>query len=150
MKARFNNLYHLGVKPVARSTFADANHQRPAFFFEALLGLMYRRCQPLAAKHKFQFKNKLYSLEATVVSLCLPLFPWAACRRTKGGIKNFIPSWISQLLCPALRLGSTKSKEPAVSACPKAPSWWRIWATPTMTAMPSSPPRNLLRHPPEA
>ena len=87
LKARVKSLYHLGVKPVARSTFADANHQRPASFFEALFGLMYRRCQPLAPKHKFKFKNKLYSLDATVVSLCLSLFPWAAFRRTKGGIK---------------------------------------------------------------
>jgi len=87
LKARIKSLYHLGVKPVARSTFADANHQRPASFFEALFGLMYRRCQPLAPKHRFKFKNKLFSLDATVVSLCLTLFPWAAFRRTKGGIK---------------------------------------------------------------
>ena len=60
LKARIKSLYHLGVKPVARSTFADANHQRPASFFGALFGLMYRRCQPLAPKHKFKFKNKLF------------------------------------------------------------------------------------------
>ncbi len=87
LKARIKSLYHLGVKPVARSTFADANNKRPASFFEALFGLMYRRCQPLAPKHKFKFKNKLFSLDATVVSLCLTLFPWASFRRTKGGIK---------------------------------------------------------------
>ena len=87
LKARIKSLYHLGVKPVARSTFADANSQRPASFFEALFALMYRRCQPLAPKHKFRFKNKLFSLDATVVSLCLSLFPWARFRRTKGGIK---------------------------------------------------------------
>jgi len=87
LKARTKSLYHLGVKPVARSTFADANNQRPASFFEALFGLMYQRCQPLAPKHKFKFKNKLFSLDATVVSLCLSLFPWASFRRTKGGVK---------------------------------------------------------------
>jgi putative transposase len=87
LKARIKSLYHLGVKPVARSTFADANNKRPASFFEALFALMYRRCQPLAPKHKFEFKNKLFSLDATVVSLCLTLFPWAAFRRTKGGVK---------------------------------------------------------------
>ena len=87
LKARFKNLYHLGARPVARSTFADANNRRPASFFEALFGLMYRRCQPLAPRHKFKFKNKLYSLDATVVSLCLSLFPWASFRRTKAGLK---------------------------------------------------------------
>jgi hypothetical protein len=87
LKARLKNLYHLGVQPVARSTFADANNKRPASFFAALFALMYRRCQPLAPKHKFKFKNKLYSLDATVVSLCLSLFPWASFRRTKAGVK---------------------------------------------------------------
>jgi hypothetical protein len=87
LKARIKSLYHLGVKPVPRSTFADANNQRPASFYEALFSLMYRRCQPLTPKHKFKFKNKLFSLDATVVSLCLSLYPWASFRRTKGGIK---------------------------------------------------------------
>jgi putative transposase len=87
LKARLKSLYHLGVAPVARSTFADANNKRPASFFEALFGLMYQRCQPLAPKHKFKFKNKLYSLDATVISLCLSLFPWASFRRTKAGVK---------------------------------------------------------------
>jgi hypothetical protein len=87
LKARIKSLYHLGVKPVARSTFADANNKRPASFFAALFASMYRRCQPLAPKHKFKFKNKLYSLDATVVSLCLSLFPWASFRRTRAGVK---------------------------------------------------------------
>jgi hypothetical protein len=29
LKARIRSLYHLGVKPVARSTFSDANNGRP-------------------------------------------------------------------------------------------------------------------------
>jgi hypothetical protein len=87
LKARLKNLYHLGVKPVARSTFSDANNKRPASFFAALFASMYRRCQPVAPKHQFKFKNKLYSLDATVVSLCLSLFPRASFRRTKAGIK---------------------------------------------------------------
>ena len=73
LKARVKSPYHLGVKPVARSTFADANNQRHTSFYEALFGLMYRPCQPLAPKHKFKFKNKLFSLDATVVSLRLTI-----------------------------------------------------------------------------
>ena len=30
MRSRINNFYHLGAKPVARSTFAEANEKRPA------------------------------------------------------------------------------------------------------------------------
>jgi len=116
LKARIKSLYHLGVKPVARSTFADANHQRPASFFEALFGLMYRRCQPLAPKHKFRFKNKLFNLDATVVSLCLTLFPWAAFRRTKGGIKlhtlldhdGYLPAFVA--VSPAREPGIKKAR----------------------------------------
>jgi hypothetical protein len=87
LKARVRSLYHLGVQAVARSTFADANKLRPAAFFEALFRRFYQRCQPLSPRHKFKFNNKLYSLDATVVQLCLSLFPWASFRRTKGGIK---------------------------------------------------------------
>ena len=92
LKSRRPNLYHLGIKPVARATFSDANNKRPASFFQALFALMYRRCQPLAPKHKFRFPNKLFSLDATVVSLCLSLFPWARFRRPKQG-SSFTPCW---------------------------------------------------------
>ncbi|MCK9375571.1 MAG: DUF4372 domain-containing protein, partial [Syntrophobacterales bacterium] len=81
LKARIKSLYHLGVKPVARSTFSDANNGRPASFFAAIFAHMYRRCLAHAPRHKFKFKNKLYSLDASTVSLCLSLFPWASFRR---------------------------------------------------------------------
>ena len=103
MRSRSNNLYHLGTQPVARSTFAEANEKRPASFFEALFGQVYGRCQPVAPKHKFKFKNKLFSLDATTVSLCLNLFPWARFRKTKAGIKintlldhdGYLPAFVS-------------------------------------------------------
>ena len=103
MRSRSYNLYHLGTQPVARSTFAEANEKRPASFFEALFGRVYGRCQPGAPKHKFKFKNKLFSLDATTVSLCLSLFPWARFRKTKAGIKintlldhdGYLPAFVS-------------------------------------------------------
>ena len=42
LKARIKSLYHLGVKPVARSTFSDANSGRPASFFAAVFAHMYQ------------------------------------------------------------------------------------------------------------
>ncbi|MDR2604281.1 MAG: IS4 family transposase, partial [Desulfovibrio sp.] len=48
---------------------------------------MYNVCSPRAPRHKFRFKCKLYSMDATVITLCLSLFPWAAYRHNKGGIK---------------------------------------------------------------
>jgi hypothetical protein len=103
LKARIKSLYHLGVKPVARSTFSDANNGRPASFFAAVFAHMYQRCLAHAPRHKFKFKNKLYSLDATTVSLCLSLFPWASFRRTKAGVKlhtlldhdGYLPAFVS-------------------------------------------------------
>src|SRR6516162_6478005 len=38
-------------------------------------------------RRKFRFKNKLLSLDATVIDLCASLYDWAKFRRTKGAIK---------------------------------------------------------------
>ena len=87
LSVRNGFLYHLGLKNICRSTFSDANNKRPASFFKTLFDLTYQQCRPIAPKHKFKFKNKLYSMDATIVSLCLSVFPWANFRRTKGGIR---------------------------------------------------------------
>lgn len=80
-------LYHWGLKFVARSTFSDAMKNRPAVFFEDLFKEMYHLCASTAPRNKFKFTCKLYSFDSTTISLCLSLFPWAAFRRGKGGIK---------------------------------------------------------------
>ncbi|WP_083518054.1 IS4 family transposase [Desulfomicrobium orale] len=87
LEAAGNRLYHWGLKNVARSTFADANNSRPAGFFKDLFVEMYGLCAAKAPKHKFRFKSKLFSLDATTIKLCLPLFPWASFRQAKGGVK---------------------------------------------------------------
>jgi putative transposase len=103
INTRANTLYHLGAKPVSRSTFADANSIRPASFYEALFEKIYLRCQTISPKHKFKFKNQLYSLDASVIDLSLGAFPWACFRRTKSAIKlhtlldhsGYLPSFVS-------------------------------------------------------
>jgi Transposase DDE domain len=47
------------------------------------------RCQEVAhnGRRKFRFKNKLLSLDATVIDLCSTLYDWAKFRRTKGAMK---------------------------------------------------------------
>jgi len=87
LTAAGNRLYHWGLKNVARSTFADANNSRPVSFFKDLFSEMYGLCRPHAPKHKFRFKSKLFSLDATTIKLCLSLFPWASFRQRKGGVK---------------------------------------------------------------
>ena len=87
INSRANSLYHLGAQSVARTTFADANNKRPASFFEALFEKTYQRCKIISPKHKFKFKNKLYSLDASTIDLSIGAFPWASFRRTKSAIK---------------------------------------------------------------
>ena len=101
-RIRAESLYHLGVRPVKRSTFADANNSRAAGFFEAIFKHQYAKCARCAPRKSFRFKNKLYSFDASVVDLCLNLFPWAKFRTTKGGIKlhtlldhdGYIPAFV--------------------------------------------------------
>jgi len=87
LSAAGSRLYHWGLKNVARSTFADANNARPVGFFQDLFAEMYALCAAKAPRHKFRFKSKLFSLDATTMGLCLSLFPWASFRRTRGGVK---------------------------------------------------------------
>jgi hypothetical protein len=86
-------LVHLGVGRMPnKSTLAYANANRSADLYEellwAVLGDFRSRGQlPGKKKKRFRFKNKLFSLDSTTISLCLNLFPWASFRRAKGGVK---------------------------------------------------------------
>ena len=43
--------------------------------------------QACAPRKKFRFRNKLLSLDATVIELCASMFDWARFRATKGALK---------------------------------------------------------------
>jgi hypothetical protein len=79
--------YHLGLTGIHRSTFSDANNKRSFQIFEDLFYHLLSRCKDLTPKHRFKFKNELYSIDASVIDLCLSVFPWAKFRKTKGAIK---------------------------------------------------------------
>lgn len=83
-----HKLYHLGAKPIARSTLARLNERQPAELYEAVFHKLLAQClkqQP--GKHKFRFKNPLYSLDASHIDLSLKLFPWASCCQDKASVK---------------------------------------------------------------
>ena len=90
LASALGKLRHLGVKRAPnKSTLSYANAHRPWQFFRDLFYETLQWCQ-LAAPGKikrFRFKNKLLSLDSSVISLCLALFPWAKFRRTKGAVK---------------------------------------------------------------
>jgi hypothetical protein len=87
LASQAKTLYHMGVKPVHRSTLCYANEHRSHELFKKTFEWMLSKCQPLAPKHKFRFKNPLYSIDNTVIDLCLSLFDWAKFRKTKGAVK---------------------------------------------------------------
>jgi IS4 transposase len=80
-------LAHLGAAAPHRSTLAYANAHRPWALYQTVFYQVLARCREVAGAKPFRFKNKLLSLDATVIDLCAEMFPWAVFRRTKGAVK---------------------------------------------------------------
>lgn len=82
-------LRHLGVDAAPkRSTLAYANEHRPWQLYQKVFYQLLAKCRVLArGKKPFRFKNKLFSLDATLIELCATLFDWAKYRQTKGAVK---------------------------------------------------------------
>jgi Domain of unknown function (DUF4372)/Transposase DDE domain len=81
-------LNHLGLEEgPKRSTLCYANARRPWQLFEQVFYDQLGLAQSLAPKKKLRFKNKLLSLDASVIDLCLSMFNWASFRQTKGAVK---------------------------------------------------------------
>jgi hypothetical protein len=83
-------LYHVGLRArVARSTLADANETRDwriyADFAQGLIQTARALYvdDPLAV----HLTNTVYALDATIIDLCLSVFPWARYRRRDAAVK---------------------------------------------------------------
>lgn len=89
LASSLGKLRHLGVKGAPnRSTLSYANEHRPWQLYQTIFYQLLRRCRGLAkGKKKFRFRNKLFSLDLTVIPLCASLFDWARYKRTKGAVK---------------------------------------------------------------
>jgi hypothetical protein len=81
-------LRHLGLKSAPkRSTLSYANAHRPWELFERLFHDLLAQCQAISPRKKFRFKNRLLTLDSTVVDLCASMFDWAHWQKTKGALK---------------------------------------------------------------
>lgn len=94
LAASEGKLKHLGLPAApARSTLGYANEHRPWQLYQTVFQQLLEKCQQVVAsapgkkKRKFRFKNRLLSLDATVIALCVSAFDWAQFRRTKGAVK---------------------------------------------------------------
>ena len=82
LAASEGKLKHLGLPAApARSTLAYANEHRPWQLYQTVFEQLLQKCQQVVATQpgkkprKFRFKNKLLSLDATVIALCASV-PW--------------------------------------------------------------------------
>jgi Transposase DDE domain/Domain of unknown function (DUF4372) len=82
-------LRHLGVtQSPKRSTLAYANEHRPWQLYQTVFEQLLEKCQrEVRGGRKFRFKNKLLSLDGSVIDLSATMYDWAKFRRTKGGVK---------------------------------------------------------------
>jgi putative transposase len=82
--------YHLGSQSVSRSALSRANEDLDYAFYTSLFQTLYKRCVQHAPRHGFRFKNKLFSLDGTLISLSMKVFPWADYNCKKAAFKVHI------------------------------------------------------------
>ena len=90
LRTCLGKLNHLGVaRPPKRSTLAYANANRPCELYREMFYELLEKCRSAAPgkKGKFQFNNKLLSLDATIIDLCETMYDWAKYQRGKGAVK---------------------------------------------------------------
>ena len=81
---------HLGMKEAPkRSTLSYANQHRTWELYERLFYDLLQVCKEIAPRKnkKFRFKNKLMSIDASIIELCIEMFDWAKYRKAKGAAK---------------------------------------------------------------
>ena len=90
LRALDDKLYRCGFRgKISRSTLADANEKRSWQIYHDFAQVLIAKARQLYADEDFgiTLKNTVYALDATVIVLCLSLFPWAQHRRHKSAVK---------------------------------------------------------------
>jgi len=90
LRALKDKLYHMGIRgKISRSTIADANENRDWRIYCDFAQILIHQARKLYADDDFglQLQETVYALDATIIDLCLSVFPWARFRKSKGAIK---------------------------------------------------------------
>lgn len=90
LNARAEQLYHLGLRgPVKRSTLADALASRDWRIFADLAQHLITQARRLYAQEPLalDLDQTIYALDASVIDLCLSVYPWARFDAERSGIK---------------------------------------------------------------
>ena len=91
LAANKEKLYHLGIgRSISKSTLSKANENRNwRIYFDFAL-LLIAQAKKLYADENLldvPLKQNVFAVDATVVDLCLSIFPWATFRKTKAALK---------------------------------------------------------------
>ena len=84
------NLNHLGIpRAPSKSNLAYQNeHRSCAFFRDCYYALLnYFGQQVGFSGRKFRFKNAVYALDSTIITLCAEVYDWARYTHAKGAVK---------------------------------------------------------------
>jgi hypothetical protein len=90
LRAAQTKLYHLGIRgKVSRNTLANANQVRDWRIYADFAQVLIAKARKLYTGESFgvELDQTVYALDATIIDLCLSLFPWAEFRKHKGAIK---------------------------------------------------------------
>jgi len=90
LQSKSHHHYHLGSQSVSRSALGRANEKLDYAFYTSLFQTLYQRCTNHTPGHGFRFKNKLFSLDGTLISLSMKVFPWADYNCKKAAFKVHI------------------------------------------------------------
>jgi hypothetical protein len=83
-------LYHVGIRArVARSTLAEANETRDWRIYADFAQDLITTARALYVDEPLgvDLANTVYALDATIIELCLSVFPWARYRRHDAAVK---------------------------------------------------------------
>ena len=90
LRAAQQKLYHMGIRgKVSRNTLAHANQVRDWRIYADFAHVLIQKARILYAHESFgiELAHTVYALDATIIDLCLSLFPWALFRKRKGAVK---------------------------------------------------------------
>ncbi len=90
LRSLSRKLYHCGIRgKISRSTISDANELRDWRIYADFAMVLIKEARQLYCTEAFgvELDNMVYALDATVIDLCLALFPWAQFRKHKSAVK---------------------------------------------------------------
>jgi len=90
LESNSNSWYHLGLESLSRNNLSNSLMKRSPVVFEKTFNMLLAQLQETkngTTDKRFKFKNPLYAIDSTTISLCLSLYDWASFRSTKAGIK---------------------------------------------------------------